>query len=61
MHEMLRYVIEEGLVERQGGALRRVGEDSLAGQIPEGLRDAVGKRLLEAEREHKSCLQRGSQ
>jgi DNA-binding NarL/FixJ family response regulator len=45
VREMLRYVIEEGLVEQREGALHRVGEDSLAGQIPEGLRDAVGKRL----------------
>ena len=45
VHEVLRYVLAEGLVERRDGALRRVGEDSLAGRIPEGLRDAVGKRL----------------
>ena len=45
VHEMLRFVVEEGLVERRDGALRRVGDESLAGRIPEGLRDAVGKRL----------------
>ena len=32
-------------MERRDGALRRVGDESLAGRIPEGLRDAVGKRL----------------
>jgi DNA-binding CsgD family transcriptional regulator len=32
-------------MERRDGALRRVGDQSLAGRIPEGLRDAVGKRL----------------
>ena len=45
VHEMLRFVVEEGLVERRDGALRRVGEESIAGRIPEGLRDVVGKRL----------------
>jgi len=44
-HEMLRFVVEEGMVERRGGALRRVGEESLVGRIPEGLRDVVGQRL----------------
>ncbi len=44
-HELLRFLVSEGLVERRGGALRRVGEVSLAGQMPEGLRDVVGKRL----------------
>ncbi len=34
----------EGLVERQG-TLRRVGDEGIAGRIPEGLRDVVGKRL----------------
>jgi DNA-binding CsgD family transcriptional regulator len=45
VRETLRFVIETGLVERRDGALRRVGDQSLAGRIPEGLRDAVGKRL----------------
>jgi DNA-binding CsgD family transcriptional regulator/tetratricopeptide (TPR) repeat protein len=46
VHELLRFLLSEGLVERQGGALRRVGdEESLAGEMPEGLRDVVGKRL----------------
>jgi tetratricopeptide (TPR) repeat protein len=45
VQEMLRYLVEEGLVERREGALRRVGEDTLAGRIPEGLRDVIGKRL----------------
>ena len=45
VRETLRYVIEEGLVEPRDGALRRVGETPLTGRIPEGLRDAVGKRL----------------
>jgi hypothetical protein len=45
VRETLRFVIDAGLVERRDGALRRVGDQSLAGRIPEGLRDAVGKRV----------------
>lgn len=45
VHETLRYVIDAGLMEPRDGALRRVGDQGLAGRIPEGLRDAVGKRL----------------
>jgi DNA-binding CsgD family transcriptional regulator len=46
VHELLRFLLSEGLVERRGGVLRRVGEEtSLAGHMPEGLRDVVGKRL----------------
>jgi DNA-binding CsgD family transcriptional regulator len=45
VRETLRFVIDTGLVEQRDGALRRVGDQSLAGRIPEGLRDAVGKRL----------------
>jgi DNA-binding CsgD family transcriptional regulator len=44
-HELLRFLLSEGLVERRDGALRRANEASLAGQMPEGLRDVVGKRL----------------
>jgi DNA-binding CsgD family transcriptional regulator len=44
-HELLRFLFGEGLVERRDGVLRRVDEASLAGQMPEGLRDVVGKRL----------------
>jgi DNA-binding CsgD family transcriptional regulator len=45
VRETLRFVIDAGLAERRAGALGRVGDQSLAGRIPEGLRDAVGKRL----------------
>jgi DNA-binding CsgD family transcriptional regulator len=45
VHETLRFVIDAGLVEQRDGALRRVGDQTLAGRIPEGLRDAVGKRV----------------
>src|SRR5579864_7353716 len=45
VRETLRFVIDAGLVEQRDGALRRVGDQSLVGRMPEGLRDAVGKRL----------------
>jgi DNA-binding CsgD family transcriptional regulator len=45
VRETLRFVIDAGLVERRDGVLRRVGDRTLAGRIPEGLRDAVSKRL----------------
>jgi DNA-binding CsgD family transcriptional regulator len=45
VRETLRFVVDTGLMERRDGMLRRVGDQSLAGRIPEGLRDAVGKRL----------------
>jgi predicted ATPase len=44
-HELLRFLLSEGLVEPRDGVLRRVDEASLAGQMPEGLRDVVGRRL----------------
>ena len=44
-HELLRFLLSEHLVEQRDGALRRVGGESLAGHMPEGLRDVVGKRL----------------
>jgi DNA-binding CsgD family transcriptional regulator len=44
-HELLRFLLGERLLEERDGTLRRVGDESLAGQMPEGLRDVVGKRL----------------
>ena len=44
-HELLRFLLNERLVEEREAVLRRVGEASLAGQMPEGLRDVVGRRL----------------
>jgi DNA-binding CsgD family transcriptional regulator len=44
--ELLRFLVSESLVERRGGVLRWVGEeDTFAREMPEGLRDVVGKRL----------------
>ncbi len=45
VQEVLRYLVEEGLVVREGGQwVRTDGSDPEAG-IPEGLRDVIGKRL----------------
>ncbi|MBI2855683.1 MAG: AAA family ATPase [Chloroflexi bacterium] len=46
VQEVLRYLVEEGLVSREEGRWRRTtGEQPLAERIPEGLRDVIGKRL----------------
>ncbi len=45
IQEVLRYLVEEGLVVREGDRwVRSDGDDPAAG-IPEGLRDVIGKRL----------------
>lgn len=45
VQEVLRYLVEEGLVVREGGQyVRTDGSDPNSG-IPEGLRDVIGKRL----------------
>ena len=46
IQEVLRYLVEEGLVDRdQEGEWSGTGEQSLAMSIPEGLRDVIGRRL----------------
>jgi class 3 adenylate cyclase/tetratricopeptide (TPR) repeat protein len=45
VHELVRYLHSEGAFEQRDGRLRRLDEATLAGQIPEALRDVVGKRL----------------
>ena len=45
VQEVMRYLVEEGLLAREDGELQRVGEEPLAGRIPEGLRDVIGKRM----------------
>jgi eukaryotic-like serine/threonine-protein kinase len=45
VQEVLRYLAEEGLVHRQDGRWQRTGTAPLELQIPEGLRDVIGKRL----------------
>ena len=48
VQEVLRYLVEEGLVSREGGRWSPTGDlsmEELVSQIPEGLRDVIGKRL----------------
>jgi len=45
VQEVLRYLVEEGLITREGGHWRASGDTPLAVSIPEGLRDVIGKRL----------------
>ncbi len=45
VQEVLRYLVEEGLVQRRGASGIGSGEQPLAERIPEGLRDVIGKRL----------------
>ena len=48
VQEVLRYLVEEGLVSREGGRWSPTEDltaEELVGRIPEGLRDVIGKRL----------------
>jgi tetratricopeptide (TPR) repeat protein len=46
IQEVIRYLVEEGLVVREGGRYRPTSEGQpLAMSIPEGLRDVIGRRL----------------
>ncbi len=45
VQEVVRYVAEEGLIARKGERWRRTGDTPLEMNIPEGLRDVIGKRL----------------
>jgi len=45
VQEVVRYVIEEGLLTRKGGRWRLTRDTPLEMSIPEGLRDVIGKRL----------------
>ena len=46
VQEVLRYLVEEGVLRRDAsGRLQRTGETPLSNQIPEGLRDVIGKRI----------------
>ena len=44
IQEVVRYILESGLARREGGQWV-AAVDSLIAQIPEGLRDVIGKRL----------------
>ena len=45
VREVLRYLVEEGLLRREGGRWSPTGEEPFVSRIPEGLRDVIGKRL----------------
>src|SRR5205085_2708515 len=45
VQEVLRYLVEEGLVVREGGRYVRTDGSEPDSGIPEGLRDVIGKRL----------------
>jgi DNA-binding CsgD family transcriptional regulator/tetratricopeptide (TPR) repeat protein len=46
VQELFHYLVEQGLWDsRDVDRFQRVGQDSLAVRIPEGLRDVIGKRL----------------
>jgi hypothetical protein len=45
VQEVLRYLVEEGIVVRQGGRYAAANPDAYEASIPEGLRDVIGKRL----------------
>ena len=45
VQEVLRFLAEEGLIARTDGQWQNVSDRPLAMQIPEGLRDVIGKRL----------------
>jgi DNA-binding CsgD family transcriptional regulator len=45
VQEVLRYLVEVGLVVRSDGAYVAVDGDRIEADVPEGLRDVVGKRL----------------
>jgi tetratricopeptide (TPR) repeat protein len=45
VQEVVRYLVEEGLLARKEGRWRTTGDTPLEMSIPEGLRDVIGKRL----------------
>jgi serine/threonine protein kinase/tetratricopeptide (TPR) repeat protein len=45
VQEVVRYLVEEGLIEREQGRWRARSDTPLEMRIPDGLRDVIGKRL----------------
>ena len=45
VQEVVRYLVEEGLISHEEGRWWATGDQPLAMAIPEGLRDVIGKRL----------------
>ena len=56
IQEVMRYLVEEGLVSSDEGESPGAGEEQLAARIPEGLRDVIGKRLSRLSRETNQML-----
>ncbi|MCH6556341.1 MAG: AAA family ATPase, partial [Chloroflexi bacterium] len=56
IQEVLRYLVEEGLIRGEAGGWNRTDEQSFAMSIPEGLRDVIGKRLTRLSDECNSFL-----
>ena len=45
VQEVVRYLAEEGIIEREGGRWRAKNDTPVEMRIPDGLRDVIGKRL----------------
>src|SRR5205085_8631518 len=45
IQEVLRYLVEEGHIRREGDRWQRAGDAPPEMHIPEGVRDVIGKRL----------------
>jgi len=45
VQEVVRYLAEEGIIEREGGRSRAKSDTPVEMRIPDGLRDVIGKRL----------------
>jgi len=45
VQEVVRYLAEEGIIERTGGRWRSKSDTPVEMRIPDGLRDVIGKRL----------------
>jgi eukaryotic-like serine/threonine-protein kinase len=45
VQEVVRYLVEEGVISREGRLLRTSTETPVEMRIPDGLRDVIGKRL----------------
>jgi tetratricopeptide (TPR) repeat protein len=45
IQEVLRFLVEEGLISHEGGRWHRTGDEAPELHIPEGLRDVIGRRL----------------
>jgi len=56
VQEVVRYLVEEGLVAREGGRWRATGTQPLAMSIPEGLRDVIGGHFGRGARERDAAV-----